>query len=228
MKKYPGIKSLKELQEEYWNDFRDKFLEDFIEDFASDYENQEQKAPKDIMTRANTAFANFTFKKRNEFIEECESKGEIWSQIKYPYNKNWVVNDAKIKKTLKRYPKLLNIICFIDKESRFVKSVDGKSLIVKKKDWNPKRQISYFTVDKKFYERATSELDLAQITIQKTIQEFCKIGILRKIENHKLAGRAAVYSDGYFYSGFTGKDKKHWMKQSDHSKALREFSYSNK
>jgi hypothetical protein len=206
-----------------WDNFRECYLDKYLESECGETNNEGTK--KSFRAKANTAFANFTFKKRNEFIEECKLKGEIWNQNKYPYNKNWIVNDSGIKKTLVRYPKLLDIIHFIDKQSCFVKSVDGKSLVVKKKDWNEKRQISCLCVNKKFYERAELELDLQQITMQKYIQAFCKIGILKMVEHHKLSGRATVYSDGYYYSGFSGKDKKHWMREKKHHKALREFSY---
>ena len=225
MNKSPHMKTFKKSQEQYWNKFRDQFLEDYIDQLLSNYDDQNKDEQKRIRSKANTAFANFVLVKRNEFIEECESKGEIWNQDKYPYNKNWIVNDAGIKKTLERYPKFLDIIHFIDKESCFVKSVDGKSLVVKKKDWNETRQIAYLRADKKFYERAELKLGLQQITMQKYIQAFCKIGILKMVGNHKLSGRATIYSVGYYYSGFTGKDKKHWMTQKNHQKALREFSY---
>lgn len=227
MKLMPNIKTPKDCKEEYWNEFRDKFLENHIENLLLDYDDRDEDTKKSIRSKANTDFANVVLKMRSSFIEECKAKGEIWDKDEYPYNRHWIVDDPEIKKTIERYPKLLEIINFIDKESRFVISADGMSLVVVNKDWHEKRQFSYLIVDKTFYERAEKKLGLKQITMQKYLQAFCKIGILNQTKGHKLQSRAMVYSDGYYRSMKTGIKKEHWMKQSKHKKALRKFSYGN-
>lgn len=227
MKKVPHIKTFKDSQDENWNEFRDNFLIDYIENLLSNYDDQDEDTKKSIRSKANTAFSNFVSNKLASFNNECKAKKEIWDKKKYPHELHWIVDDPEIKKTIERYPKLLEIINFIDKESCFVKSADGTSLVVKNKDWHEKRQISYLIVDKTFYERAEKKLGLKQITVQKYLQAFCKIGVLMQTKRHKLQNRAMVYSDGYYYNSIVGRKKAHWMKLSKHQKALREFSYGN-
>lgn len=218
----------KTVYQRLWEDFKNKYLENFLE-FECGITDDKELQNK-FRSRANTAFSNFVLKMRSSFVEECKAKGEIWDKKKYPHELKWIKDDPLIQKTLKRYPKLLDVINFIDKEGCLVKSVDNNkkvSLSVRKKDWIERRQILYLIVDKKFYEKAKAKLGIEQITMQKYLQAFCKMGILKQIKNIKLHSRAMVYSDGYQHSSKVGLIKEHWMTKGKHQKALREFSYGN-
>jgi hypothetical protein len=227
MNKSSHIITFKDSQEHCWNEFRDQFLEDYIENLLSNYDDQDKDEQKRIRSKANTYFANFISKNLESFITECKVKKEIWNKDRYPDKFGWIKYDLEIQNKLKKYTKLLDIIHFIDNESCLVKSNDNKFAKVQKNSPNEKRQISYFIVSKIFYEKAISEIGIAQITIQKTIQELCKIGILKQIKKYKLPSKAMVYSDGYYHKTKVGLKKEHWMTKEKHQKALRNFSYGN-
>lgn len=225
MKKSPIIRTFKDSQEQLWNEFHNQFHDDYMEELFGNYKDKDEDEKKEIRSKANTDFVNFVLRMCSSFVEECKAKGEIWNQAQYPYKLKWIKEDLEIQNIIEKYNKLLDIIYFIDKESCLVKSDDKKLIRLNKNVWKGKRQISYFMVDKYFYERAYLKTGLKQKTIQKYLQAFCKIGILKQIKSYKLSSKAMVYSDGYYHNSKFGLKKEHWMTKEKHQKALRKFSY---
>jgi len=230
MEKSPNMETLKESQEQYWNDFRDQFLEDCLEDITSDYENQDEDSQKYIRSKANTEFEKFASKKLNSFIKECKAKKEIWIRDEYPFNKGWIVNDEKIKNKLKQYPKLFDVLNFIDNEANHIENIgieDRTTFTVKTAKGTELRKWSHVIVGKDFYLKAEKAIGLKKNAMQKYINAFCKMGSLKKIGHLKSHNRAMLYIDGYHRPvGEIGRMKKErLMNQKDHQQALRDFKY---
>jgi hypothetical protein len=229
----PIYKNQDNRQEGLWSDFTRRYLEEHIESHAeiSDTDpEKEQELRKHFRTMANTHFSEFVRKKLDEFIKGRLAVGEIWKKPDYPYNRSWIVNDAGIKKTLERYPKLLDVINFIDKEGQHDESVcvEGwTTFSVETAQRTEGRKYSHVIVGKDFYRRAFKRLVIKKNTMQKYLQIFSEVGILQKIKQLKSHKRAMLYVDGYFRQlgegGITKKE--HFMNQRDHQKALRHFEY---
>ncbi|WP_408998316.1 hypothetical protein ACJ77P_11665 [Syntrophus buswellii] len=232
--------------EQYWSNFKDQFLAEHIENsrlefgiktgnaLENDEESFENESQKDTLkhfrTKANTDFAKFVSKKLDEFIEECKSNGEIWQKDAYPYNRKWIVNDSKIKEIIKRYPKLLDIINFIDKEGKHddsIKVENWSTFEAKTKNGVEIRKWSHVIVNKDFFRRAEEALGISQKTMQKYLQAFGDIGILDMVGQLQTHNRAMLYIDGYFRKVDTlGRWKKdRILNQKDHLQALRNFKY---
>lgn len=218
--------------ERFWSEFRSRYLEEHMESnadiLAAHPEDQELR--KHFRTKANTAFVKFVTKKLNEFIKECKAKGEIWKKPDYPYNKGWIVNDAGIQKTMKRFQKLLKVINFIDMEGRHRESINVEgwtTFTVKTKQGPETRKYSHVIVGSDFFQRAEKMTGFPRITMQKYLQAFTRMGILKKIKQLKSHKRAMLYVDGCFRQlgegGITKKDR--FMNQKDHQQALRHFEY---
>lgn len=227
----PTIVTLRVRQERLWDEFRDQFLEEYIEKYAGDTTDDiDEKTMKSFRANANTAFEKFVFKKRNDFIDECKAKGEIWSKDAYPFNKGWIVNDEKMKKTLERYPKLLDVIHFIDAEGKHVDTIDPedwKSYTVKTGLGTETRKYSHVIVNKAFYRRAEETIGIKKPTMQKYLQAFCDRGILKQAGRLKSHDRAMLYVDGYYHQMPVGGRirKVRFLNKDDHQKALRKFKY---
>lgn len=233
-----SYKEFYEKQKLHWNEFRDLFIEEFINNFSwssADYDAEED-IQKENRTRANTHFANFVTKNLNDYITECKAKDEIWKKNLYPFNRMWIVNDDKMKETLKRYSKLLDIINFIDEEGKLIENIKG----VSDEDWQPfckeivdktheihikGESPSLVIVDNAFYKRAEEKIGIKKITMQKYLQAFCRLNILIKVGQLKTHGRGMLYIDGYFRKILpTGKVKKErFLNQREHQQALRKF-----
>jgi len=233
--------------EQYWNDFKEQFFAEHIEnsslefgiaidddqenddDFSENESHEEQF--KHIRSRANTDFVKFVKMKLDEFIEECKEKDEIWEKSVYPYNRKWIVNDSKLKKTIERYPKLLDIINFIDKEGKHNESIKIQNLSkyeAKTKNGVEIRKWSHVIVNKDFFRRAEEALGISQKTMQKYLQAFSKLGILDMVGQLQAHGRAMLYIDGYFRQvNAIGQKwrKDRILKRADHLQALRNFKY---
>lgn len=227
----PIYKTFYKQQEKYWSKFRDQYLEDHIDAYIGQgIEQFPEEVLKEIRTKANTHFANFVTKKINEFIKECKDEGEIWIKTAYPHNRSWIVNDAGIQKTMKRYAKLLDMIHFIDGEGKHDESISVKgwtTYSVETRSGPEERKYSHVVVGSDFYRRAEQTLGIKKITMQKYLQAFTRIGILKRIKQLKTHDRAMLYVDGYFrHVGEIGVMKKErFLNQKDHQRALRNFEY---
>ena len=227
----PIYQTFDKRHEDFWSEFRDRYLEKHTEsDIGYDINRFSEDDLKDIRAKANTHFANFVKRKLDEFIVECQEEGEIWKKLDYPYNRSWIVNDAGMKKTLKRYKKLLDVINFIDKEGRHRESIDVEgwaTFKVNTKLGPEVRKYSHVIVGSDFFQRAKKMTGFPRITMQKYLQAFTRMGILQKIKQLKSHNRAMLYVDGCFRrlgeGGITKKDR--FMNQKDHQQALRHFEY---
>ncbi len=212
-------------------DFQERFIEKHIESNVGIVTDElEEDTLKHFRTMANTDYVAFVKKKLNDFINECKIKREIWEKTIYPYNRTWIVDDKQIKKTLKRYPKLLDILSFIDGEGKPSEKIDAEDWISYQAETRlgpETRKYSHVIVSKDFYERAEKTIGIKQITMQKYLQAFSRMGILKMIERLKSHERAMLYIDGYFRR-IPPNDrlkKEHFMNQKDHQQALRNFKY---
>jgi len=233
----PYIEKLKKYQEKYWKDFRNHFLEDYIYQLKRDrnpYQNDldeeelDEEEQQYIRSKANTAFAKFVLKKHDSFIKKCKEKGEIWVKDAYPFNRRWIANDEKIKTTRERYPKLLDVIHFIDQDGKHDESVNVKdwtTFKVETKFTTETRKYSHVIVNKNFYRRAEKKIGIKKNTMQKYLQEFTKMGILKKVGQLESRNRAMLYVDGYFRPVGNITKKERFLNQKNHQKTLRKFEY---
>lgn len=230
-----------EQHEDFWSEFRDRYLEEHTEsDIGSAIDQFSEEDLKEIRAKANTNFFNFVTIMLNDFKGECLKKGEIWKKRDYPYDNGWIVNDDKMKETLKRYQNLLDVINFIDGEGKrdtdILKNAADKDwrrlcdeMIDKIKNFDSKREeYSNVIVDKSFYQRAEEKIGFKKITMQKYLQAFCKLKILVKVGQLKTHDRAMLYVDGYFYKMPPSNKRKKvpFLNQKRHQQALRELNIS--
>jgi predicted transcriptional regulator len=221
-----------EIRLQLWEEFKNNFLTEFMNaERIHSIDGLSDEAQKYFRSKANTAFEKFVRQKLNKFVEDCKSEGEIWLKDKYPYNKGWIINDGKIQETLKRYPKLLDVLNFIDNEGHHDETIEEEELRAYTaklgKGMTEERLYSHVIVNQEFYEKAERELGLKKPTMQKYLQAFSETGIIRKIKHLQTHGRAMLYIAGYFHTIPTSgrKKKVRFLMESKHKKILQDFTY---
>jgi len=155
---------------------------------------------------------------------------EYWRGGKW-YPRVWMLRDKRIAATIERYP-IVEILNFIDKESRFKKGQSYKDMVEiadrvtgGKKYMAPKGPCdfaSFLVETDDFYRRIRKKVGYSQVYIQKFMQSFCECGILIKLGKVDRHG-GMLYADGY-YTQWGDKLVKHLFLTSEkHKQALRTF-----
>ena len=226
--------SISECIDPLWKEFRNKALAIILAADNMDEEmlaEREEDVQQHFRSKANTKFYGIMKKKLVEFEEECKALNQIWLKDEYPYNKTWIMNDPGMQQTLSRYPKLLDVLHFIDKQGKHDESItkpDLKSFSVNLRyGMKDERLYSHVIVNKEFFKKAERELGLKKITMQKYIQSLCIAGIIKKMKQLQTHGKAMLYIDGYIrvLPNLGRRKKERFLTKNKHLKWLRIFAY---
>ncbi len=214
-----------------WTEFSDDALQLILDSYGISFESLDEKLQKEFMSRTNTNFHKIVKSQLDKFARECWAMGEIWIKDEYPFNRHWIMDDAKIQKKLRSYPKLIDILHFIDSQGHHDESIaepDLKSYTAPITGKKPEERLySHVIVDKYFYNKAEKDLGIKKNTMQKCLQKFSEAGIIRKKKQLQTHGKAMLYIDGYYRKvPKIGQDKKErFLTERKHKKFLQEFSY---
>jgi len=149
------------------------------------------------------------------------------------YPRAWMIRDKRIAATIEKYP-IVEILNFIDKESRFKKGQrykdmveiahrvsGGKKHMAQK---GPRDYASFLVKKDDFYRRISEKVGYSKRYVQKFMQAFCECGILIKLGKVDRHG-GMIYADGYFTQWGDKKVKHRFLKEKNKSikQALRNF-----
>ena len=214
-----------------WLAFSDDAIELILNSYGISFDSLDEEMQKEFMSKANTNFHKIVKSQLDEFVRECKARGEIWLKDQYPFNRHWIMDDPKIQKKLKSYPKLIDILHFIDSQGHHDESIaepDLKSYTAHIEGKEPEERLfSHVIVDKYFYNKAEKDLGIKKNTMQKCLQKFSGVGIIRKKKQLQTHGKAMLYIDGYYRKVLKiGQHKKErFLTERKHKKFLENFSY---
>jgi len=188
-------------------------------------------------SRAITSFYK-DLSRAQDYIEKNYRK-ELWVRGEYCRSKKWITGDPNILAALEK-TKFFEVFHYIDthnidRESpRLPELSKGEMYHTtvqsgKNKGKDIEYEYAFILVNKKFYEKASQELGLSQISIQKYLQRFCEIGFMKKIIRTGKGGLEWLYADGYWVEFDRGIYRKiRFLKNSaEMRKALRGFRISS-
>lgn len=197
-------------------------FERWVEEAEADTLDLDEDEQFRTKAKTITKFYN-TLNDFNAYIEKNHKK-ELWAKGNY-FPKKWMLDDPIIVQVLQKY-RLIDILNYLDKHNLNPKTNeyrnDLKFYTETKKGQEVAYQYSLLQLDRDFYRQAEEALSLKQITIQKYVQQFCKMDALRRL---KKVDKKWLYADGYYTLLDNGRLKKNrFLKQTPAiKKALREF-----
>lgn len=173
---------------------------------ASQWKNSDVE--DDIFHERSRAITKY-YKDLVKFKEHIEARygNELWVKgNRYP--RRWMMADSDIRAVLER-TRIVDVLNYIDQDNlkltdeEAIDLCNGKKYITKRKSGiNKGKQVEYvyslILVNAKFYEDATLSLDMSKIAIQKYLQRFTKLGILKRIGKTGKGNREWLYADGYY------------------------------
>ena len=215
-----------------WTEFKDNAIKEIIDSDDNNFDDLDDDSKKHFRARANTEFHKTVKSHLDLFVKECQRIKEIWLKNDYPFNLGWITDmeNEKLQVAIKRYPKLLDILHFIDSQGDHEKSIteaDLKSFTARiKRNETEERLYSHVIVNRDFFDKAEKELGIKKITMQKYLQAFSEAGIIEKIKHLQTHGRAMLYIDGYYMKMPNGSKRKiRSLNAKNHRKFLENFSY---
>jgi hypothetical protein len=202
----------------------DIYLEQATEEAncSDDAEAIEKKLIHDWYNELETYKKAFKIKYKNQIRQN-----DKW------YPRKWMEEDNLISALTKKYP----LICDILNEIEARKSAGdyGYVYLLHPKGerfeneypygftYKEKNIFAVFIADDKFYDTIVNHLGIAKITLQKHLQAFHKVGILKKLSNTGKYKNIPVYAIGYF-DRWNDKFVLKRFLTSDNKKTLHEFN----
>lgn len=140
---------------------------------------------------------------------------ELYSSGVY-YPKRWMLNDQSVCDIMRRY-RLVDVLNYLDKSCLDPKDRKTKELnkILESQQLSYKSNehlhpYALILVNEKYYNQAEKGLGLRKITIQKYMQELCRIGALKRLTKIRTS---YIYADGYYVDWDGKPTKKRFLKQ---------------
>lgn len=197
---------------------------------SQDQASEQYPADEEMLVLARTRINTEFYRKAMKIAETIkrESGKELWFKEDYFANLGWL-HSLKMKKTHKRFSKLIPLMDFNDRQT--INSKDHPEFgagVIEDKERYP----SLLIVNKGYFKSATKDLELSQITIQKMNQKLCHIEKgceYRLIKQLGLKfGKAVLYTDGYYMRMPSGSWRKiHYIKSTPKvRKFFEEFNYN--
>lgn len=210
-------------------------IKELFEKARDDAEYNSHTDDKDLLSRARskatTQFYNVLVDIK-KYIEKNYSK-ELWAKGRY-YPRKWMINNVGIRNVLQK-GKIIDVLNFLDtnnlnpKKPLTIKLAEGNKYPRKIRSGKSKGEtreldLALLLVNKEFYKKVELELKISKIYMQKHLQQFCSMRILRRLMKVGVGKREWLYADGYYIDWDGKKVKKHFLINTRKMrKALKDF-----
>jgi hypothetical protein len=213
-------------------------IKELFEKARDDVEYNSHTDDKDLLfwerSKATTQFYNVLVD-IIKYIEQNYSK-ELWAKRQY-YPRKWMTNNAGIWKALQK-GRIIDVLNFLDtnnlnpKNPLTIKLAERNKYPRKIRSGKSKgetRELDYalILVNNEFYEKVKCDLKISKIYMQKHLQQFCSMRILRRLMKVGVDKREWLYADGYYIDWDGKKVKKHFLRNTRIIRqALKDFRIS--
>jgi hypothetical protein len=228
-------RSAEELPKEPYDQIVE-FFKERLKSVEEENVGQSEESVFDARSKEITEFYK-ALGKVQTYIKEHHRK-ELWAKGEYYRSRKWISGDEVITAALEK-TKFFEVANYLDthnldRESPRVLKLakdakyDRVAQSGEKKGKKVQSDYAFILVNDEFYKKATQELKLSRISIQKYLQRFCEIGLLRKIRRTGKKSREWLYADGYYLPwDKNSKPRKVRFLTAEAKDALRNFRLSD-